>query len=80
MGSLTGAIVGAAVWLLLPSVIAGFASELGPMPGLVGSVLGEGRAQFVQLVFGLLVIVLLIFAPGGLVGLGRRLRDRMVSR
>ena len=80
MGSLAGAIVGAAVWLLLPSVIAGFASEIGPMPGFLGTVLNEGRAQFVQLVFGLLVIVLLIFAPGGLVGLGRRLRDRVLSR
>lgn len=80
MGSLTGALVGAAIWLLLPSVIAGFASEVGPMPGLLGTVLNEGRAQFVQLVFGLLVIALLIFAPGGLVGLARRLSDRVLSR
>ena len=80
MGSLPGALVGAAIWLLLPSVIGGFASEVGPMPGLLGSILNEGRAQFVQLVFGLLVIVLLIFAPGGLVGLGRRLRDLVAGR
>ncbi len=72
MGSLPGALIGAAVWLLLPSIIAGFASEMGPMSGIVGSMLVENRAQFVQLVFGLLVIVLLIFAPGGLVGLGGR--------
>lgn len=73
MGSLAGSLVGAALWLLLPSIIAGFASEIGPMPGLIGSMLGESRAQFVQLVFGVLVIVLLIFAPGGIVGLGGRL-------
>jgi branched-chain amino acid transport system permease protein len=72
MGSLPGALVGAAVWLLLPSVIGGFAGEIGPMPGLLGSLLSEHRAQFVQLIFGLLVIALLIFAPGGLMGLARR--------
>lgn len=74
MGSLPGAIVGAAVWLLLPSVIGGMASEIGPMPGLLGALLTEHRAQFVQLIFGVLVIVLLIFAPGGLVGLAQRIR------
>ncbi len=73
MGSLKGALIGAAVWLLLPSVIAGFAAEIGRGPGILGSLLGEHRAQFVQLIFGLLVIVLLIFAPRGLAGLGERL-------
>jgi branched-chain amino acid transport system permease protein len=73
MGSLGGALVGAAVWLLLPSIIAGFAAEVGPMPGILGSLLKEHRAQFVQLIFGVLVIVLLIFAPGGLVGLAKRI-------
>ena len=33
MGSLPGALLGAAVWLLLPSIIGGFASEIGPLPG-----------------------------------------------
>ncbi len=74
MGSLKGALIGAAVWLLLPSVIAGFAAEIGRGPGILGSLLGEHRAQFVQLIFGLLVIVLLIFAPRGLAGLGERLQ------
>mgnify|MGYP006289219375 CR=1 FL=1 len=74
MGSLKGALIGAAVWLLLPSVIAGFAVEIGRGPGILGSLLGEHRAQFVQLIFGLLVIVLLIFAPRGLAGLGERLQ------
>ena len=77
MGSLPGALVGAAVWLLLPSIIAGFAQEMGPMKGIVGSMLVEHRAQFVQLVFGLLVSVLLIVAPGGLVGLWKRLVGRL---
>lgn len=74
MGSLPGAIIGAAVWLLLPSIIAGFASEIGPVGGLMGRALGENRAQFVQLIFGVMVILLLMFAPGGIAGLGKRLK------
>ena len=42
MGSLPGALVGAAIWLLLPSVIAGFAAEAGPLPGFFGTMLNEG--------------------------------------
>jgi branched-chain amino acid transport system permease protein len=80
MGSLPGALLGAAVWLLLPSIIGGFASEIGPLPGIVGSVLTEHRAQFVQLIFGVLVIVLLIFAPGGLAGLGRQLQGLLFPK
>jgi branched-chain amino acid transport system permease protein len=77
MGSLQGALIGAALWLLLPSIIAGFAGQIGPVGGLVGQALGENRAQFVQLIFGVLVIVLLIFAPGGLAGLARRFQARL---
>ena len=72
MGSLSGAIIGAAVWLLLPSIIAGFAGEIGPMKGILGTILVENRAQSVQFIFGSLVVVLLIFAPGGLIGLSRQ--------
>jgi branched-chain amino acid transport system permease protein len=79
MGSLKGSLIGAAVWLLLPSVISGFAAEIGGGPGLLGSLLGEHRAQLVQLIFGLLVVALLIFAPGGLASLGGRVRG-LLSR
>lgn len=80
MGSLKGALIGAAVWLLLPSIIAGFASEMGRGPGIIGSLLGEHRAQLVQLIFGLLVILMLIFAPGGLASAGERLRSLLGFR
>ena len=80
MGSLPGALVGAALWLLLPSVITGFASQAAGSEGLVKLLLVDHKAQLVQLIFGVLVIVLLIFAPTGLAGLGRRLRERLTSR
>ena len=80
MGSLPGSLVGAALWLLLPSVITGFASQAAGSEGIVKVLLVDHKAQLVQVIFGALVILLLIFAPTGLAGLGRRLRDRFASR
>ena len=58
MGSLAGSLVGAALWLLLPSVISGFASQASGSTGIVRLLLVENRAQLVQLIFGMLVISL----------------------
>jgi branched-chain amino acid transport system permease protein len=79
MGSLPGSLVGAALWLLLPSVITGFASQASGSTGLMRSLLVDHRAQLVQLIFGLLVILLLIFAPSGMAGMGRQIRDRFLA-
>jgi branched-chain amino acid transport system permease protein len=73
LGSLGGALVGAAIWLLLPSILSGFAPT-GGGGGFLGTLLVDNKPQLVQGIFGLLVIVLLIFAPGGVAGLGRKLK------
>ena len=81
MGSLRGSLIGAAVWLLLPSIITGMAGAYGnETTGLLRSALVDHKAQFVQLIFGLMVILLLIFAPGGIAGIGAKLRDRLATR
>lgn len=80
MGSLGGSLVGAALWLLLPSVINLIASQASETTGLVHLVLVEQKAQLVQLIFGTLVIMLLIFAPSGLAGLGKQWRERRLSK
>ena len=79
MGSLRGAIIGAAVWLLLPTVITGFANQAGDSAGVVGKLFLDNKPQLVNLVFGTLVILLLLFAPGGINGIGRQLRERLVT-
>jgi branched-chain amino acid transport system permease protein len=76
MGSLRGSLVGAAMWLLLPSVITGFASQFSDSTGVTHLLLVEHRAQLVQVIFGLLIIVLLVFAPSGLAGIGRSIQER----
>lgn len=80
MGSLGGALVGAALWLLLPSIITGFASQAGGSTGLVHLLLVENKAQLVQLIFGTLIILLLIFAPSGIAGMGQKLRQRFSNQ
>lgn len=80
MGSLGGSLVGAALWLLLPSVINLIASQASETTGLVHLVLVEHKAQLVQLIFGTLVILLLIFAPSGLAGLGKQWRERQRTK
>lgn len=79
MGSQPGSLVGAAIWLLLPSIIGGLAPRASEATGLVRLLFVESRAQFIQLIFGLLVIGLLIFAPRGITGLGRNIRDLVAS-
>lgn len=80
MGSLWGSLVGAALWLLLPSIINGFASQAADTTGIVHLVLVEHKAQLVQLIFGGLVILLLIFAPGGIAGMSSQWRDRLFAK
>ena len=77
MGSLRGAVIGAAVWLLLPTIITGFANQAGDSAGIVGRLFLDNKPQLVNLVFGILVILLLLFAPGGIAGIGAQLRERL---
>ena len=76
MGSLPGSLVGAAIWLLLPSIIAGLSPDSSYENAFLSKLLVENRAQLVQLIFSLLVIVFLIFAPGGVAGLSTSLKNR----
>ena len=75
LGSLGGSLVGAAIWLLLPSIISGLAPQGSAANGWIGVLLVEHKPQLVQAIFGTLIIVLLIFAPGGVSGLGRKLKS-----
>ena len=80
MGSLPGSLVGAAIWLLLPSIITGFASMSGDSAGVLNNILKAHKPQLVQAIFGSMVILLLIFAPGGVAGMGKQLRARWAAR
>lgn len=80
LGSLSGSLLGAAVWLLLPTIITGLTSFAADSTGIVRTVLVDHRPQLVQMLFGLIVIVLLIFAPGGMADLIAKLRATLFGR
>jgi len=77
MGSLSGSLFGAAIWLLLPSIIGGVSPQSISDNPFLAQLLVENRAQLVQLIFGLMVIAFLIFAPGGMAELGRKLQHAL---
>ena len=80
MGSLAGSLVGSGVWLLLPAVITGLATNAGSGDSAAGAFLMENKPQLVNLIFGGMVVLLLIFAPEGIAGIGRNLRNRLGRR
>jgi branched-chain amino acid transport system permease protein len=63
LGSNVGAVVGAGVVVLLPEYLIGLMPEGGANIGL-----------FQSLIFGAVMLIVLIFAPGGIAGLARRVR------
>ena len=80
MGSLWGAVIGAAIWTLLPAVITGFVTQAQGSSEWVQSVLANGKPQLVNLIFGVTVILFLIYAPDGIAGIGRKLRQRAAAK
>ena len=72
MGSLHGAILGAAAFILLEEFLPGILDGLGVLlPGDLGSRLAENW----KMVFGPLLILVVLFARGGILGLLRGGRD-----
>ncbi|MDN5748408.1 MAG: branched-chain amino acid ABC transporter permease [Pseudonocardia sp.] len=69
MGSIPGAVIGALVVFGTPQILTVFASQLG-----LGSALGGFSPVVISLyVYGIAVIVVVLFEPGGLAAIGRRL-------
>lgn len=70
MGSIWGPLLGVVALRLLAGVwVAAFGAVLGTI--------GPNVARAPGIAYGALVIIMLFVAPGGLAGLGRRLRDRL---
>ena len=76
MGSIGGGVLGAVVWLLLPSILMGAAAEMKSTHGALAQLVLANPPQIVNLIFGILVALLLIYAPHGLIGVWRSLSTR----
>jgi branched-chain amino acid transport system permease protein len=71
IGSMTGAVLGAALWILLPQALQTVAQEVGTGSPALGGWLLTYRGQVISALLGLLIIVVLRFWPSGLYGLWR---------
>lgn len=77
MGTIGGGVIGAIVWLLLPSILMGAATEFKSGPSGFAQFLLANRPQIVNLIFGSIVALILIFAPHGIAGFIRSLWQRV---
>lgn len=75
VGSVGGAIVGAVFVTLLPLVLNRY-SEYLPFLAQAGASEGITAAHLSRILYGLAIILVLLFTPDGLAGLGRRLAGR----
>lgn len=74
MGSITGSIFGAVFLTVLPELLRGATTSLsGSYPALLGKL-----APLKELVFGLLVIIFLIFEPHGIAAMWKRTKQRFM--
>ncbi len=80
MGSIAGGVIGAIFWLLLPSVISGFAAQLNAGDGGLAKIIVDSRPHVTMLIFGVIVALILIFARGGIVGMARSVRRAVARR
>ena len=71
LGSLPGAVTGAVLVTALPLVLSRYSDAL-PLLAAPGEP-GVGAAEAARLLYGAAVVAVLLFAPGGLADLGRRL-------
>nr|WP_260408111.1 branched-chain amino acid ABC transporter permease [Planomonospora venezuelensis] len=78
LGSVAGAVVGAFFVSMLPSLFTRYSDAL-PLVAPTGQE-GVGAAEAAQILYGLAVVVVVLFLPGGLFGLFTRLRLRLTRR
>jgi branched-chain amino acid transport system permease protein len=74
LGSVRGAVLGAIFVSVLPQALDHYSSSLPLLSQPGGS--GLQASQAARLIYGAAIIAVLLWAPGGLAGLGRRLRRR----
>jgi branched-chain amino acid transport system permease protein len=69
LGSINGAVLGALLYTLLPQVIKTVSSNVGPGAPIIGHLLSKQAAQVNNIILGLIIILVVIFKPGGLNGI-----------
>jgi ABC-type branched-subunit amino acid transport system ATPase component/ABC-type branched-subunit amino acid transport system permease subunit len=76
VGSMSGAIVAAALVELLPTGLQRLSHAL-PGAGSISTWINNQHALLDNAIYGLALAIVLLYAPGGLTAIGRALRDRL---
>lgn len=69
MSSIGGAVVGAIAWQFLPQVVETLSIELAGASPALSDAVAKYQGQIVSIILGLLIVLILRYRPGGLVGL-----------
>jgi branched-chain amino acid transport system permease protein len=78
MGTLTGAVLGALVWQLLPELIVNVSGSLSAISPSIEENATKYESQISSIVLGVIVILVLVFQPAGLAGLWRSVKRAFV--
>lgn len=78
LGSISGALVGSVFVVLLPHWLQSLASDL-PSSGSVGSWISTNSAELAVAIYGLALLLVLLFERDGIAGIVNRLLDRIVQ-
>jgi branched-chain amino acid transport system permease protein len=78
MGSLLGSVLGALLWSFLPRALDTLSGQVDAGTPVVGKLLSENSDQVNLAIFGIVVIVILIFRPDGLAGMWASVKRSIV--
>jgi branched-chain amino acid transport system permease protein len=77
-GSLVGTVLGALLWSLIPNALVAFSEMAGGLsPGLNHTVT-TWQTQITNIIFGVLILVVIVFSPTGLAGLWAKAKRAIV--
>jgi branched-chain amino acid transport system permease protein len=77
-GSLVGTVLGAVLWVLLPNALQALSEMAGGLSPGIHNTVQAWQSQITNIIFGVLIVVVIVFEPSGLNGIWRRLKQTVV--
>jgi branched-chain amino acid transport system permease protein len=77
-GSLVGTALGAILWSLIPNALIAFSEMAGGLSPTINHTVLQWQTQITNIIFGVLILVVIVFSPSGLAGLWARVKRAFV--
>jgi branched-chain amino acid transport system permease protein len=78
-GAILGAAVGALLWSLIPTALVAFSEMAGGVAPSINETVLKWQTQITNIIFGVLIVLVMIFNPTGLAGIWARVK-RSITR